>query len=50
MIRMCDGKDPNLLKPDEHDDTQPWAGYVPCDCGLVFDDEDRMTIYPHQEV
>jgi hypothetical protein len=47
MIRKCDGTDPNLRK---------WihvgydgGKYVSCDCGLIFDDIDHLTIYPHQK-
>jgi hypothetical protein len=40
MMRRCDGTDPNLLDEDRE----------PCACGLVFDEVDRMVIYPHNPV
>jgi hypothetical protein len=40
MMRRCDGTDPNL-----HDEKRQ-----PCACGLVFDDADRMVVYPHLPV
>lgn len=57
MTRHCNGKDPNLVRfVDEPirvhhvlaarkvDDGRP------CDCGLVFDDVLRSTIYPHSRI
>lgn len=38
MIRRCDGSDVNLIARD---------GSSPCGCGLVFDDVERMVIWPH---
>lgn len=38
MIRICNGTDRNLISED---------GTTPCACGLVFDDVDRLVIYPH---
>lgn len=37
MMRRCDGTDPNFQDENRH----------PCTCGLVFDDVERMVIYPH---
>jgi hypothetical protein len=42
MIRKCDGTDPNLVWLDQDSDK-----YVPCKCGLEFDDVDCMVVYPH---
>lgn len=52
MIRRCDGTDPNLtrpLRPGENYDAGrcPWPNAAPCDCGKVFDDVERLTVYPH---
>lgn len=44
MIRRCDGTDPNLIRVNDQGERKP------CDCGLVFDDVDRMVIYPHAPV
>jgi hypothetical protein len=38
MIRRCDGADPNLISED---------GTTACMCGLVFDDTQRIVLYPH---
>lgn len=47
MIRHCDGTDPNLVWPgDDGNSYGPDA--KPCDCGLRFDDVDRLVIYPHE--
>lgn len=53
MIRTCDGKDPFLLRevvvttsPSGKEEVD-WAR---CDCGTVFDDAQRTTIYPHQYI
>lgn len=40
MIRTCDGTDPNLRRAD--------GG--PCACGRVFNDAERMVIYPHDRI
>lgn len=50
MIRTCDGTDKNLLQ--EQVDRVAASGtesmhWVPCDCGLVFDDVERLVVYPH---
>jgi hypothetical protein len=52
VIRRCDGTDPNLTRDVREGEQQrgPWPGTVPCDCGRVFDDVDRLTIYPHSLV
>ena len=42
MIRHCDGTDPNLIRETE-------TGYVPCDCGLTFDDVNHLVIFPRRE-
>lgn len=47
MIRHCDGKDPYLVRSVDSDDLYT---YVPCDCGLTFDDVKRMVVYPHEKV
>ena len=55
MMRHCDGNDPNLLKcvdPDTGEHAPAGlrlVDYVPCDCGLRFDDVTRLTIWPHRE-
>lgn len=49
MIRHCDGTDPNLTRearPGE-EPRGPWPDSVPCDCGLEFDDTERMVLHPH---
>jgi hypothetical protein len=38
VIRVCNGTDRNLISED---------GATPCDCGLAFDDVDRLVIWPH---
>lgn len=66
MIRRCDGNDPNLIAyPHENNVTdcptpspthlgggRQLCGcrFVPCTCGRVFDDVQRMTVYPHHPV
>lgn len=64
MLRRCDGTDPNLTKsiPAEQFDpatmtTSHWTStagpgevVVNCSCGLVFDDEKRTVVYPHDPV
>jgi hypothetical protein len=65
MMRHCDGRDTNLTRhipfPDFIPETMtrsPWdkieAGneyvVINCNCGLIFDDVDHMTIYPHQAI
>jgi hypothetical protein len=40
MIRFCNGTDEFLVGPDGD----------PCVCGRVFDDVDRMVIWPHEPV
>jgi len=50
MIRTCDGTDANL-KRELVTNTSP-AGqekveWVSCDCGLAFDDVERLVVYPH---
>lgn len=57
MTRHCNGQDPNLIRFGEepvkvHHVLMPRkidAGR-PCDCGLVFDDVRRSTIYPHSRI
>lgn len=50
MIRTCDGTDRNLLHEQvarvaqSGQETMSWE---PCACGLVFDDVERLVIYPH---
>lgn len=61
--RRCDGTDPNLTRQvpgivfDEAVMTlaRNWAFtatdgnvVIQCQCGLVFDDVDRLAIYPHE--
>lgn len=61
MRRHCDGKDPNLVMyvdpetgkrcGDTADEPQALKqDQQPCDCGRVFDDVRRSTIYPHREI
>ncbi len=58
MTRTCDGTDPNLLMwidPKTGLRLESGAPLLrhhskPCDCGLVFDDVRRSTIYPHNPV
>lgn len=61
MRRRCDGTDPNLVryvaaKGAIVDDGEPprrrslEVDGKPCDCGLVFDDVYRSTIFPHELV
>jgi hypothetical protein len=51
MIRKCDGTDENLRKWILTKDSDNYDGgkYVPCDCGLTFDDVYHLTIYPHEK-
>lgn len=63
MLRRCNGKDPNLLVLIERTCTcdvcircgcndytrHHRTEYKPCNCGLVFDDVHRLTIYPHEK-
>lgn len=49
MMRHCDGKDPNLVRK-VGDDWFVDGAYVPCDCGLSFDDVDRSVVHPHVSV
>jgi len=63
MRAHCDGKDENLTREVRFEDfnhatmtqNRPWSmmariGFVMinCQCGLVFDDEDRERVYPHE--
>lgn len=58
MLRRCDGTDPNLTQhvtPDgERIKVAPYPAPIgtkkSCDCGKVFDDAGRMTIWPHEQV
>lgn len=49
MIRKCDGTD-EFLKREQVAMVagQESVSWVPCDCGLEFDDVVRLTIYPHR--
>lgn len=50
MIRTCDGTDVNLKREEVTRTTragQECMEWVPCDCGLSFDDVERLVIYPH---
>jgi hypothetical protein len=38
VIRRCNGSDRNLIGED---------GTTPCMCGAVFDDVDRLVLWPH---
>lgn len=65
MMRTCDGTDPNLtrlipspdFKPDEGMRISPWHRAfakpgevcINCQCGLTFDDVNRVVYYPHPE-
>lgn len=53
MIRECRGDDVTLLK-EQVDRTaangQETMTYVPCDCGLRFDDVERTVIFPHHYI
>jgi hypothetical protein len=52
MIRHCDGTDPNLVRLIKTDD-EPAPHVltkVPCDCGLTFNDVERLVIHPHAEI
>lgn len=59
-IRHCDGNDPNLTRTiredrlTDEDTISPWnhtarpnTAIINCRCQLIFDDVNRMTIYPH---
>jgi hypothetical protein len=48
MLRHCDGTDPNLQKRMVSDNDES-IEYVPCDCGLTFDDVNHLVIYPHEK-
>jgi hypothetical protein len=50
MIRTCNGTDEFLRRERvtrTSDAGQEETAWVPCDCGLTFDDVQRVTIYPH---
>lgn len=54
MQRNCNGTDPNLRQHRHANGDRCIAPgceerveEIPCDCGLQFDDIDRMVIYPH---
>jgi hypothetical protein len=63
--RYCDGNDPNLTRqvheidfmPDRMTISETWKGMarpgmvvILCACGTRFDDELRMTTYPHEYI
>lgn len=51
MMRTCDGSDRNLLRKIDGDVPTKATmnnAYVPCNCGLSFDDLDRSVVFPHQ--
>jgi hypothetical protein len=60
MIRTCDGTDPFLVgKPtvftgsssSSDPKAKPLAtSYAPCACGAVFDDVERLVIWPHERI
>lgn len=51
MLRTCDGTDPNLTRPIlEGEESGPWPGSVPCDCGRTFDDVEYNVTYPHEYI
>lgn len=61
MRRHCDGKDPNLVMYVDQETNvrcgdnvnEPQAVSAiqkPCDCGRVFDDVRRSTVYPHEPI
>ena len=41
MKRHCDGNDPYLMESDF---------VTPCKCGLIFDDVNQLTFYPHDPI
>src|SRR6266496_3191587 len=43
VTRHCDGSDPSLVR-------QSGGKWVPCNCGLVFNDEHNTVTYPHQPI
>jgi hypothetical protein len=64
-MRHCDGTDPNLTRqvhevdfmPDRMTVAEEWAAtarphfvVIRCKCGFRFDDELRMTTYPHEYI
>lgn len=58
MRRHCNGTDLHLWmfvdsvgnKVDETKRDQSHEEPIPCNCGLVFDDAQRSTIYPHLKI
>lgn len=56
MRRHCDGNDPNLVmrvdptSGDRLDDIKRTHLDKPCDCGRIFDDVRRSTVYPHEPI
>lgn len=61
--RTCDGTDPNLTRqvhevdymprqmtasPEWQATARPDCVVIRCQCGLVFDDTERLTTYPHE--
>src|SRR5688572_30592584 len=53
VIRVCNGTDEDLRR--EQVDRVAASGqesttWIPCNCGLRFDDSDRLTIYPHYTI
>lgn len=57
MRRVCNGLDVNLLMFVDVDGKRIDKVYrhetgtsKPCDCGRVFDDERRSTVFPHMPI
>ena len=42
MIKRCNGRDGSVVKVLEDNSC------VPCDCGLVFNDNNHFVTYPHK--
>lgn len=50
MIRTCDGTDENLKREEVTRTSragQETVEWISCDCGLSFDDVERLVVYPH---
>lgn len=46
MMRHCDGNDPTLVTESLNIETDSYE-WLPCKCGLAFDDVTNSVIFPH---
>lgn len=59
MIRTCTGDDPTLSRyphndkgecPKHNPNGSCSCKPSPCNCGMTFEDDNHMVIYPHAEI